>query len=80
VDLNLTQVGLSKRSGVSLATLRKFEIGGGISIDNLLKIMLVVGGLNQIVEASALDQDNFSSIEEVISGKNPSKRKRGTRS
>ena len=55
LELNLTQAGLSKRSGVALSTLRKFEQSGAISIDNLLKLMLVVGGLRKIVEASATE-------------------------
>ncbi len=33
--VNLTQAGLSERSGVTLGTLRRFEQSGEISIDNL---------------------------------------------
>ncbi len=80
--LNLTQVGLSKRSGVALATLRKFEQTGSISIDNLLKLMMVVGGLEEIVEASASAGGSFASIQDVLSGEErpKRKRKRGSRS
>ena len=78
--LNLTQAGLSERSGVALATLRKFEQSGAISIDNLLKLMLVVGGLRKIVEASAPDRRKFSSIDDVLSNTTRPKRKRGSRS
>lgn len=78
--LNLTQAGLSERSGVALGTLRKFEQSGAISIDNLLKLMLVVGGLRKIVEASAPDQERFSSIDDVLSGKTRPMRKRGSHS
>lgn len=78
--LNLTQAGLSKRSGVALSTLRKFEQSGTISIDNLLKLMLVVGGLRKIVEASAPSQRRFSSIDDVLSNKTLPMRKRGSRS
>ncbi len=78
--LNLTQAGLSERSGVALGTLRKFEQSGSISIDNLLKLMLVVGGLRKIVEASAPDQRRFSSIDDVLSGKTRPIRKRGSHS
>lgn len=77
--LNLTQAGLSERSGVALATLRKFEQSGSVSLDNLLKLMLVVGGLRKIVEATALDQGRFSSIDDVLSNKIRPKRKRGAR-
>ena len=78
--LNLTQAGLSERSGVALGTLRKFEQSGAISIDNLLKLMLVVGGLRKIVEASAPDQERFSSIDDVLSGNSRPMRKRGSHS
>ena len=78
--LNLTQAGLSERSGVALSTLRKFEQSGAISIDNLLKLMLVVGGLRKIVEASAPNQRRFSSIDDVLSNKTRPMRKRGSRS
>lgn len=78
--LNLTQAGLSERSGVALSTLRKFEQSGAISIDNLLKLMLIVGGLRQIVEASAPNQTRFSSIDDVLSDKTRPMRKRGSRS
>ena len=78
--MSLTQAGLSKRSGVALPTLRKFEQSGAISIDNLFKLMLVVGGLNEVVDASAPNQTEFASIDDVLSGRTKSIRKRGTKS
>ena len=77
--LNLTQAGLSERSGVALATLRKFEQSGSVSLDNLLKLMLVVGGLRKIVEATASEQKRYSSIDDVLSNTTRPKRKRGAR-
>ncbi|HSI77593.1 MAG TPA: hypothetical protein VK957_16970 [Lunatimonas sp.] len=44
---DLTQEGLFERSSVPLATLRKFEQKGLISLESLLKILLVVGGLEE---------------------------------
>ncbi len=78
--LNLTQVGLSERSGVALSTLRKFEQSGSISIDNLLKLMMVVGGLEKLVEVSAPEESSFASIQDVLSRDSHPKRKRGSRS
>ena len=77
--MGLTQAGLSKRSGVALATLRKFEQTGAMSIDSLFKLMLVVGGLEEIVKASGPSAHEFSSIDDVLSGKTKPKRKRGSR-
>lgn len=78
--LSLTQVGLSKRSGVALATLRKFEQVGSISIDNLFKLMLVLGGLDETIKASAPAQTEFVSIDDVLAEQVQPKRKRGSRS
>jgi transcriptional regulator with XRE-family HTH domain len=40
--LNLTQEGVAKRSGVTVASLRRFERSGLIAFDSLLKIALVL--------------------------------------
>lgn len=77
--MNFTQEGLSKRSGVALATLRKFEQNGAVSVDNLFKLMLVVGGLEDTIKASAPSKTNFNSIEDVVAGRDSPRRKRGTR-
>ena len=78
--INLTQTGLSKRSGVALSTLRKFEQSGAVSIDNLFKLMLVLGGLDELIEAIARNESKFGSIDDVLSGNESPKRKRGSRS
>ncbi len=76
----MTASGLSERSGVALSTLRKFEQSGAISVDNLFKLMLVLGGLDDVIKASALNTSNLDSIDEVLSRKEKPKRKRGFRS
>ncbi len=43
--LGLTQVGLEKRSGVSLGSIKRFENSGQISLESLLKIAVVLGSL-----------------------------------
>lgn len=78
--MGLTQAGLSKRSGVALATLRKFEQSGSVSVDNLFSLMLVVGGLEQVIAASQPDSTEFASIDDVLSNSSRPKRKRGSRS
>ncbi|MCY4234049.1 MAG: helix-turn-helix transcriptional regulator [Bacteroidetes bacterium] len=77
LSLNLTQVGLSQRFGVALATLRKFEQSGEISIDKLLKTLLIVGGLNKTIDTTAPEPQTFSTIKDVISGKVKPERQRG---
>lgn len=73
-----TQAGLAKRSGVSLASVRKFEQKGIISLTAFLKIMMVLGAIEQIVAASAPEELAFSSIDEVLEAKPV--RKKGWRS
>lgn len=75
--MELTQEGLSLRSSVPLPTLRKFEQKGLISLEAFLKILLVVGGLEEIIEATKAKKTAFSSIDEVL--KESSTRKRGSR-
>ena len=75
--MELTQEGLSLRSSVPLPTLRKFEQKGLISLEAFLKILLVVGGLEEIIEATKAKKNSFSSIDEVL--KESSTRKRGSR-
>lgn len=77
LQMNLTQEGLSVRSGVPLATLRKFEQQGLISLESLLKLMMVLGMLEAMVEATKVSQTSFSSIDEVIALESSPKRKRG---
>ncbi len=75
--LELTQEGLALRSGVPLPTLRKFEQKGVISLEAFLKILLVLGGLEEVIEATKPSKATFSSIDEVL--KESSTRKRGSR-
>ncbi len=77
--IGLTQAGLAARSGVALGTLRKFERTGAASIEALLKLLAVVGGLEEVIKASAPDAMEFSSIDEVITAKDKPKRKHGWR-
>ena len=75
----LTQAGLSKRAGVSLASLRKFEQKGLISLESFLKLLLVVDALELVVNAAASEQENFSSIDEVLAVAPQQQRKKGWR-
>jgi transcriptional regulator with XRE-family HTH domain len=75
----LTQAGLAKRAGVSLASLRKFEQKGLISLQSYLKILMALGILAQIVEATAPAPEAFSSIDDVLAEPEKKTRKKGWR-
>lgn len=79
LQMELTQEGLSERAGVPLSTLRKFEQKGVISLDSFLKILSVVGGLEEIVDALKPKEQHFKSIDEVLKSEEKTTRKRGNR-
>ena len=79
--MELTQEGLSKRSGVPLPSLRKFEQKGVISLEAFLKLLMVVGGMEEVVQAVAPREAPFASIDDVLKADtNRVVRKRGRRS
>lgn len=79
LQMELTQKGLSERSGVPLSTLRKFEQKGVISLESFLKILSVVGGLEEMLDALKPKEQHFKSIDEVLKSEEKPTRKRGNR-
>ena len=79
LQMELTQEGLAERSGVPLSTLRKFEQKGSISLEYFLKIQMVLGGLEDILKATQIKEELFSSIDEVLESDSHHTRKRGRR-
>ena len=75
----LTQKGLATRSGVALATLRKFEQKGLISLESFLKLLMVLGGIDEIIQAVELKQKEFLSIDDVLKSDIENTRKKGWR-
>ncbi len=79
INLGLTQDGLATRAGVALPTLRRFEQQGLISLEALLKILSITGGLDEIVKALEPQTPEFSSIDDVLKADAKPKRKKGWR-
>lgn len=79
LSMGLTQEGLAERSGVSISTLRKFEHTGIISLTSFLKLLMVVGGIEEVVQAVEPSQEEFKSIDEVVEANDKHKHKRGWR-
>lgn len=77
LTMELTQEGLSKRSGVPLPTLRKFEQKGAISLESFLKLLMVLGGIEEMIEVLKPSKPNFTSIDEVLKNTDTISRKRG---
>ena len=75
LQLNLTQEVLSKRSGVSLGSLKRFENKHKISLEHLLQLALVLDALDAFHKL--FPENDFQSIDEIINKKKSKERKRG---
>jgi transcriptional regulator with XRE-family HTH domain len=75
LEKNLTQEGLAKRSGVSFASIKRFERLGKISLESLLEIALVLGVLDEF-KLLFRKLEKPLSMAELL--QEPKKRKRGS--
>ncbi len=73
---NLTQSGLSVRSGVALATIKKFEHSGQISLESLLKIAIALGASAPFESLFVIDNAITVSLDELIEQAKPRQRGR----
>lgn len=75
--LNLTQEGLSERSGVSWGSLKRFERTGLIALDALLKLALVLDCLGDFDQVCTETGANLAekSLDEIL--KTPKQRRKG---
>ncbi len=83
LELDFTQGGLAKRSGVSLGSLKRFESSGDISLLSLLKLSLVLKCLDDFQNIACSNLQNskvqyMNSIDEIINYKDKSIKKRGS--
>ena len=77
LQMDLTQEGLAERSGVPLSTLRKFEQKGNISLESFLKLLSVIGGLEEVINALKPNIPNFKAIDDVLKTEAEIIKKRG---
>lgn len=64
----LSQAELAERSGVSHGSLKRFEGTGKISLESFLKLLLILGRLDEI-ENLLLPEENIKDIEKLFSDK-----------
>jgi len=76
LNLDLTQVGLAKKSGVSLGSLKRFENSGLISLESLLKLAVVLDCLDDFLNIGK-STNEINSINELLKQQNKSTKKRG---
>ena len=68
-------MGLAKRSGVSLGTIKRFERFGKISLENLIKISVVFDRLDNF-DSIFKQEDEYQSLDEIIESNKTRKRGR----
>ena len=78
LELDFTQDGLAKRSGVSLGSLKRFESSGEISLVSLLKLALVLECLDDFQNIANPKEIHINSIDDIINYKEKIIKKRGT--
>lgn len=71
---NLTQEGLSKKSGVSLGSLKRFENSGQISLESLLKLALVLQCLEEFRNIATIEE-KINSMDELLQKEKPLKQR-----
>ena len=72
--LNLTQEGLSNKSGVSLGSIKRFESSGEISFESLLKIALVLNCLDDFKNIANKKDAQYDSMDDLLKVKPLKKR------
>ncbi len=77
VKQGLTQKGLADRSGVSVATLRKFEQKGLISLESFVKLAHTLSCLDKIIEATKPIDASYKTMDEILQVKEEKQAKRG---
>jgi transcriptional regulator with XRE-family HTH domain len=75
LDENLTQPGLAARAGVTVASLRRFERTGAVSLENLIRIALALGVASEF--SQLFPPRETRSLDEIIAA--PKQRQRGKR-
>jgi len=76
LNIGYTQDALSRRSGVSLGSVKRFEQSGEISLSNLLRLSLILEALSEFEELFKPSIQKPKSLDEILKSE-PKKRKRG---
>ena len=66
LSLNLTQEGLSNKSGVSLGSIKRFESSGEISFESLLKIALVLNCLDDFKNIANKKDEQYETMDDLL--------------
>jgi len=78
LSLNLTQSGLSVRSGVSLGSIKRFEAIGQVSLESLLKISLALECLDDFNNIANIKEPQINSLNQIKNTNQPPIKQRGS--
>jgi len=78
LSMDLTQSGLSTRSGVSLGSIKRFESIGYISLNSLLRLSLVLECLEDFKNIANIKNPIINSLSQIVSAKEAPLKKRGS--
>ncbi|MDX9771561.1 MAG: helix-turn-helix transcriptional regulator [Tenuifilaceae bacterium] len=78
LNRNITQQQLSKRTGVSLGSIKRFESTGLVSLQNLLRIAVTLDAVDDFKQL--FSHPSYNSIEEVVKQKKVKNRQRARNS
>ena len=74
LSLNLTQEGLSNKSGVSLGSIKRFESSGEISFESLLKVAFVLNCLDDFKNIAIVKSEKYETMDDLLKSKPTKKR------
>lgn len=74
LSLNLTQEGLSNKSGISLGSIKRFESSGQISLDSLLKLAFILDCLDDFKNIANKKDEQYDSMTDLLKVKPIKKR------
>ena len=66
LSLNLTQEGLSNKSGVSLGSIKRFETSGQISFESLLKLAFVLDCLDDFKNIANKKDEQYETMDDLL--------------
>jgi len=78
LSMDLTQIGLSTRSGVSLGSIKRFESIGQVSLNSLLRLSLVLECLEDFKNIANIKNPIINSLSQIVSAKDAPLKKRGS--
>ncbi len=64
-QLKMSQAEMAERSGVSMGSLKRFESTGKISLDSLLKLMHLLGRLDEF-DKVLLTKENLDDVKKLF--------------